>query len=178
MQFHNLRSDGAAYRSDVMNLYHSAFPEEEKKPEELIKALVLKNRMELFAITESNEWIGLLFTQNAEAGTLLDFFAIRPDLRGKGNGGKALDLFCRQLSRRPLILEIEDPDPQADHFSKRLRRKQFYLRHGMRETGIHIVLFAVRYELLCSDPNLTYDHYYRLMEEIHGKEIRKHLHLA
>ena len=52
----------------------------------------------------------------------LEHFCIRPELRNRRYGQKALEVLCR----RPLILEI---DPPVDEIS--IRRKGFYERCGL-----------------------------------------------
>lgn len=175
MVFKNVYEEGACYKDDVLSLYDIAFPEEEKKPVGYIEKLVSENKMSVYAILEENEFAGLVITLTDKKSTILDFFAICPDKRGKGLGGKALKILKEKYKDKPFILEIETIDENADNIRERIRRKNFYLRNGMKETGVIVNMYQVDYELLSFDGKLSFEIYDELMKNIHGDEIKHHL---
>ena len=64
------------------------------------------------------------------------YFAVEEQFRDHGLGGETLLLLRRQLPGLRLIVDIERQDDSAENAALRRRRKQFYLRHGYRETGV------------------------------------------
>ena len=80
---------------------------------------------------------------------LLDYFAVRSDLRGGGIGTQALHALARHYADRldDLILECEHPDEAPDRAVAQ-RRIAFYLRAGACATRIESRVFGVRYNIL------------------------------
>ena len=58
-----------------------------------------------------------------------------------------------------IFLEIETPDKNAENNAQRVSRKAFYLRNGMKESGIHADIYDTDMELLIFDNPVTFDEY-------------------
>ena len=80
---------------------------------------------------------------------LLDYFAVRYDLRGSGVGTAALGLVRDYDAMRvhDLVLECEPPAEAPDPSIAR-RRIGFYLRAGARATALESRVFGTRYAVL------------------------------
>ena len=80
---------------------------------------------------------------------LLDYFAVRYDLRGSGVGTAALGLVRDYDAMRvhDLVLECEHPAEAPDPATAR-RRIGFYLRAGARATALESRVFGTRYAVL------------------------------
>lgn len=104
---------------------------------------------------------------------LLDYFAIAEDYRGQGEGSEALMLLQALYSDKKFFLEIEEPDETAENQKERLRRKAFYLRNGMQETGIRIKLFGVPMEILATDSSLNFEQCAKLYRALYGPMYQK-----
>ena len=83
---------------------------------------------------------------------LLDYFAVREDLRGHGTGSEFLHGMTTGLLRRfeTVLLESEDPDyaETDDEREKMERRLRFYRRNGLMETGVISTVWYVHYRIL------------------------------
>lgn len=142
---------------EMKELYFSRlsddFPPAELKPFSSVErmyndgcyiALALKDNEELVAYA----W----FTapKDTEA-VLLDYFAVKKELRGKGIGSKSLkamkEYFC---FKDAIILETEHIDFYRDEKDRetRIRRKSFYEKNGLVSPGIHTSLFGVDYHIM------------------------------
>lgn len=74
------------------------------------------------------------------------YLAIKEELRGMGYGSKIIkDL----ISKGTVLLSIEKPD-ETETDSK-IKRRNFYLRNGMYDTGYTYVDKGVEYSVLSSD---------------------------
>ncbi len=80
---------------------------------------------------------------------LLDYFAVRKELRGSGIGSQVLGTLAQHYTARldDLILECEHPDEAPDRAIAE-RRIAFYQRAGAAVTALESRVFGVRYRIL------------------------------
>lgn len=160
----------------LKRLYKSAFPRYERKP----FGLVLKNRREgkaeiLAALDENGEFCGLAILHFIDDLMLLAYFAVSPSARGQGIGTELLRLLHERFSDRRFFLEIELPDPKNDPSGIKSRRKDFYLRNGMNETGLFVRLFGVEMEILSFQCAVSFEEYFKLYRSVTGKIVEKNI---
>ncbi len=164
----NLSTAGSLDMKFILDLYMESFPKEERKPFSVIQRKAAMGTMEILVITEGKKRIGLAITASEGDLVLLDYFAISKSCQGRGSGSEALFLLKELYSGKQFFLEIERPDEGAANAGERVRRKNFYLKNGMLETGIHVTLFGVPMELLAARPGLTFGECERLYRELLG----------
>ncbi len=171
----NLKIADKGQISEIKKLYKKAFPIRERKPFFLITKKQNQGSMEILSLNDEG-FVGLGITMMNKDLVLLDYFAIDVDIRGKGYGKDALRLLKNRYEGKRLFLEIEELDKSASNNEERVRRKNFYLRNGLSETGIKVDLFGVNMELLSYDCELTFDEYYDLYKNNMGNFlIRKNV---
>lgn len=142
--------------SFVYNEYMTVdFPDDERKPLRMIREALDEDRYMCYGLFQNEDLIGyafMAFTREKEGRDyLLDYLAIRQDLRDSGYGASLLKLLKETLPCfHCMIVESEDPDHAEDkeEFVTRQRRIQFYLRNGLSDTGAVVWLFGVYYRLL------------------------------
>ena len=61
-------------------------------------------------------------------------------------------------------------DASADNAKERERRKSFYLRNGLKETGVFANVYGTDFELLTPDGELSYEEYTDILYDILGEE--------
>ncbi len=166
---------GSLDKKFILELYLRAFPESERKPFSLIERKAAMGEMEILLIRENGKRAGLAITVLQENLVLLDYFAIAEEFRGQGIGSDALQMLLALYSDTQFYLEIERPDETAPNQAERLRRKSFYLRNGMLDSGICIELFGVEMELLSSRPGLDYAQCELLYRSLIGPMYRKNV---
>ena len=59
MKLMNIADEGMRYKSQLYELYEMAFPEQEKKPLHVMEQLVEDGKMEMLAIVDGDEFVGL-----------------------------------------------------------------------------------------------------------------------
>lgn len=152
----------------VKRTYLESFPKSERKPFGLMKLKAKQGVMELLAVFEKGRPVGLAITVLYRDMVLLDYFAIHRAYRGQNRGSVALALLKERYAGKRLILEIELPDEKAANREERVRRKQFYLKNGMVETGLKVCVFRVPMEVLTDGRPVTYEEYHGIYRETIG----------
>lgn len=162
----------------IKDLYEQAFPAEERKDFSLIikkqEQGVLEN---LMILGDQDEFAGLAITISYDDMTLLDYFAIAPEYRGAGNGTKALALLKERYKGKKFILEIENPNIEAENKEQRIRRKVFYKRNGMNYIPFLVRIAGVEMEVLTVLPGLKYEQYSKIYEYGYSPEIERYVEL-
>lgn len=175
IQFWNVLTEREEYLEAVKALYLTAFPKEEKKPFALMEQLAREGKMEIQAITEDEAFVGLAILMRAGNTALLDYFAIAEEKRCGGYGGRAIRAIQERYSENKLILEIEKEDPQAKNAAERSRRKAFYLKNGLKETGLFANVYRTDFELITPDGALTFEEYVSFLRTILGEEAMERI---
>lgn len=148
--------------------YLESFPKSERKPFGLMKLKAGQKVMELLVILEKGQPVGFAITVLHRDMVLLDYFAVHRTCRGQHYGSSALSLLKERYQGKRLILEIELPDEDAPNQEERIRRKQFYLKNGMVETGLKVCVFQVPMEVLTDGETVTYREYHEIYRETIG----------
>lgn len=161
----------------VEALYQAAFPENEKKPFSLMLEGRKKGQFEILHIEEEGRFCGLAIMMLYGNMALLDYFAIDPDCRNSGLGGRALRMLQERFAGKKFLLEIESTEGLEDRgelpegisreeAEKRLRRKAFYRRLDMEAMDFRVLLFGVEMELLVYRDRVGFEEYHGMLEHI------------
>ncbi len=161
----------------IARLYYTAFPRGERKPLSMIRRRQKENRTDVWYFTENGKFIGIGTTVNdpEENMILLDYFAITRKSRSKGCGTRILPMILSQYPGRKVFGEIEIADEGTENYDQRIRRKQFYLRNGMRALDIYVDLFGVEMEILTSGCDLTIEEYLEFYRKNIGEFALDHV---
>ena len=152
-------------------MYESAFPPVEKKPFERMVRLAEEGKMEILAIADGDVFVGLIIFMLTDTSALVDYFAIAKEMRCGGYGGKVIQAVQKYYRDKKLVLEIEKEDPDAPNAVDRKRRKTFYLKNGLKETGLFVNVYHTDFEILSLDGMLTFEEYVSLLTTVLGEEI-------
>ena len=170
----NLRLANAVenYLEKIEALYYHAFPEEERKPFAMLLEKEKQNNVEILAVTTvDGEFLGEAITAMYEDMVLLDYFAMAPECRGKGNGSLVLKGLQERYGEKRFFLEIERTGVPAPNAEQRIRRKKFYLSNDMKLTECYVEVRGVEMEILTHDCSIEFEEYCSLYKNIYGKEI-------
>ncbi len=172
MKLMNIVDEGAQYKWQLYDLYDRAFPEQEKKPLPVMERLVADGKMEMLAMVDEDAFVGLAINLiDAEQNrALLDYYAIAPEKQNGGYGSKGLEVLLERFKGHKYIFEIETQDEKAENAEDRKRRKAFYLRNGLKETGLFVNVYDTDFELLTPDGELTFWEYVDFLREVMYEE--------
>ncbi|MGI6260741.1 MAG: GNAT family N-acetyltransferase [Acutalibacteraceae bacterium] len=132
------------------------FPADEVKPLGRILQMLHNGIYFAFGLFEDDVLRGYAFFVKSGNGkaALLDYFAVLRGKRGGGIGSRFLALLRCELQNLDMVLlesEAIDAAENEEETTIRTRRIAFYLRNGVRKTGVRSVVFGVEYEILCMD---------------------------
>lgn len=167
-----------AKKSDIPGLfllYRSAFPPYERKPFGKILRMAKEGRADLWTIRRNGKFAGLAATVNSPNIVLLDYFAVKKSLRGKGVGSAALRELEQCYADRGFFVEIESTYEQAANQAQRESRKRFYESCGMIPMGTEADLFGVRMELLGVRCHLDLEEYRSFYRENYSPWAAQHI---
>lgn len=157
----------------LKKLYIGAFPANERAPFWLMRRNAKKGRGEMLAAYDNNELVGMAYIIGDTDLGYLFYFAILPELRGKGYGSKILSLLRERYRTGRLFLAREQLDKSADNYSQRVRRHEFYLRNGFTDLNATIREASVVYDVMITTGKVTPQEYTDLMLSWAGKLICK-----
>jgi GNAT superfamily N-acetyltransferase len=155
---------------EVYALYDYSFSKEEKIPAANLKRAMEKGAV-LNVFNESWRFIGFTFSFIDGDKMFLVYFATKPELRGKGFGSQILDEMRYMYPDKRIFLVTEIKDPEAPDYDLRVRRQNYYLRNGCKETGIRVLSDDVWFDTMFVKGELTEQEMVdtiRLYEDIHN----------
>ena len=128
------------------------FPDDERKPLSRIEKSLEKGQYLCYGIKDGSGIAAYAFFVVIENLYLLDYFAVRKDLRGTGVGSRFLkELYGNQFRNVSCVLvEVDDPAYADSEEEKEIRERRlsFYLKNGLRDTGARCRAFGVHFLIL------------------------------
>ena len=159
---------------NIYKLYLKAFPKNERKPFPFILLKQWRGTTEILSIKNSTgDFSGLAIAAIHNDLVLLAYFAVSSTQRGEGIGSKALQLLKERYADKKLFLEIENTDTDAPNIEERKKRKNFYLKNGMKEMPFIINFFGTEMEIMTYNSDITFDEYHSVYKKEFGKYISR-----
>ena len=152
---------------EIAELHITAFPKSVGKPFKMLTDMFERGKAQLCKIMFENEFSGFFYLYFYKDFALIDYFAVKPEMRSKGLGAKSLGLLAEKYSDKKIFLEIED------HNSGEIqnRRKQFYERCGLCLNGLKVSLFGVDMEIMTLNTSVTFEDYMDLYSDMKDRSF-------
>ena len=127
--FHHISFNTDSHFSAVVALYKSAFPPEQRRSlGELEHEMMTSEQFRVNALLANDEFVGFFNYWQFDTFYFVEHFAIKPELRGKKIGSKALNTFKESIVL-PIIIEVDMPTTVTA-----ARRIEFY-----EKAGFHVI---------------------------------------
>ena len=128
------------------------FPGNELKSLAMIEKVFREGRYLCYGVREGADILAYAFFVLTEDLYMLDYFAVKKDLRGSGIGSG----FLKELNSRCLreaacvLVEVDDPFFVGNDKEKKIceRRRAFYLGNGLLDTGARARTFGADFLIL------------------------------
>ena len=127
MKLMNIADEGAQYKWQLYDLYDKAFPEQEKKPLQVMEQLVADGKMEMLVLVDEDEFAGLAINliDEEQNRALLDYYAIVPEKRNGGYGSKGLEVLLERFKNYKYIFSHQRKENR--NFSQKAYKTQKHL---------------------------------------------------
>ena len=168
------------FKKDVYSYYLEIFPEDERKPLELLQSSYEKHYTRIIEILYKNEIIGFMILNKVKdkGYAVLDYLAILPQYRNNKFGTKALQILLEQERENSgIFIEIEKVGlgKNIEENLLREKRKNFYEKIGFKKLNFDLFLFDVIYtpylfSNIKDDESMIIDEILNIYESISGKE--------
>lgn len=156
-----------AEKASMIN--REAFPPLEYISLEELFSISEKGDGEVLGFYHEEELTGFAWTIRNARSAYIFFLAIDARYRGQGYGTQSVNALFRYYSEKQVVLDFEIPDPAAENYEQRIRRKAFYLRCGFHETGRFTMLRGERFEVVCNGGPLDTDSFSEIVKLIHER---------
>ena len=137
----------------IKQLYETAFPVEEQIPWDDLLRLIGEMGLDFTAYYEGEDFVGFTIVYPRPSFSWFWYFAVRPELRGKGYGQQILIMVIGHYRGQSLVMDIESTRQEsAENREIRRRRHDFYLRNGFCETNLFRGWSGIEYTILQMGP--------------------------
>lgn len=168
------------FKKEIYQYYLGIFPEEERKPLELLQSSYDRQYTKIIKILNKDKIIGFMILNRVKdkGYAVLDYLAILSPYRNSGFGTKALQLLLNQEKENSgIFVEIEKVGlgENVKENIEREKRKNFYEKLGFKKLNFDIFLFDVVYtpylfSNINVDENIIIDEVLNIYESISGKD--------
>ena len=156
--------------AEVQTCFEKTFPPEERPPFEMTISWDNSSFME---IRWNGQFVGLVDVVECRDLLYVFFLAVEESFQDQGIGSQILtDLKVRYRGKR-LFLLADEIDPKYPDIETRKRRFAFYARNGFKPSGVFILEFGVRYEMLIENDPVTKNEFVETMTFLIGEENAK-----
>lgn len=153
----------------IKNLYHKAFPKNERMPFWFLLWKTRQNNVEFLGLYDDVGFVGFVYLIHDKDITFIFYLAICENMRSKNYGTKTLELLkCRYVGNR-IVLNVESPCVKSKNQHQREKRKNFYLKNGFFQTHFNLLEANETYEVLANNKEITIEEYHNLMKTYIGK---------
>ncbi len=114
---------------EFKKLYYESFPECERVEfEGLFSGVFVGSK--LIGQYDNGKLVGMMHIIMKPEFIHLNYFAVKPECRGRGYGSKCLTWLKRKYGM-PIVVDVEELDPTSDNNEVRIKRQHFYMKNGM-----------------------------------------------
>ena len=164
-----LTENGSAERIETIHLlYESAFPPDERMPFERVLQKRDAGVMRLLSVeSENGEFLGFAnITLCLDDVLALNYFAILPEMQGRGYGTDVIKELKKRYSERSIVIDIEDDAVECDNAEQRKRRRCFYERLGFFAMPYRLSIFGVPSLIMSSGRAYSLEQYKEIFAEV------------
>lgn len=138
------------FKDKIYPEYLKLFPASERKSYKQLEASFKKEILQIIELTNGENFVGFILANSLDKTGYLqvDYFAILPELQGRGYGTQAIEKL-KQMSNKykGIFIEVEKLGLGEDKKENDLRQRriEFYKKQGFIELSCDFILYKVVY---------------------------------
>lgn len=149
-----LRLSLKEYRQ-VKQLYMRAFPKYEREPWLWLRLKSKYQRADFMVFYNHNQFVGFTYVIHSHGMHYILYLAVNDQVRSRGYGTRIINEIRQRYPQDSLVLDIEQPNPQAANNQQRLRRMRFYKRNGFFPTPKLFKEEQVTFQVLATNKQIN-----------------------
>jgi len=150
----------------VNKLALEAFPPEEYLAPSKIIGISEECSLNFLAVYDECRFIGFIVVKLYKTMSYLFFLAVDKNFRGQGCGSKIIQKLKELYPDYNQVVDFEMVDEKAENYEQRVKRKNFYLKNGYKETGQFLSYLNVDYEIMSMEGNFDLNMFKELLASI------------
>jgi len=162
---------------EIKELILRSFPENEQFPMWLLRLLAIRKFVDFHAYYDGDSFCGISYTVSSKSLVFVLYLAVNDKIRSKGYGSAILQYIKSEFSGKTIVLNIEPLDVNADNYTQRIKRFEFYLKNGFVDTKYCIVDNGDDYQILATTDNLSVEEYKSALKKLslgfYAPQVRK-----
>ena len=151
--------------NEIISIYHSSFPEDERLPVWLINLFSMRKKVYFLAFFDASKFLGFSDIFQDEEQSFVLYLATDPSLRSEGYGSKILAWIKENSPSHNIALNIETVDKKFDNYEQRLKRLHFYQKNEYFDTQLRISEEGNSYSILANSAQFSKEKYSRLIKQ-------------
>lgn len=135
----------------IVQLMRESFPKEQLVPLWQLRLLAkIKPGNKFTAYYDGEELAGVSFSVENRTTVFVLYLTVSTKIRSQGYGSRIIQQLISEAGSRSVVLDIEEENILAANAEQRVKRKQFYHKHGFRSTGYALQEGTERFEILAT----------------------------
>lgn len=120
----------------------------------LLLLLAQRKGVDFEAYYNDGSFYGFSYVVENDDLVFILYLAVNDEVRSRGYGSRILECVRDKAGERPIVLDIEPLDPNAENYEQRKRRLAFYEKNGYFNTGLILREGKEKYSILSTVENL------------------------
>lgn len=137
----------------IEEMYENSFIEREKFPFTVLVSASNKDGITFQSIYNDENLIGMLFTIQDGKILFVLYLLINSEYQNEGYGGQVMDMLHEKYRNYDIILNIEAVQEGLPNSEARLKRQEFFTKHGLNKMNLYFIDKDMAYEIMCTNIN-------------------------
>lgn len=120
----------------------------------LLLLLARRKGVNFEAYYDDDSFCGFSYVVENDDLVFILYLAVNDEIRSRGYGSRILEYVKAKAGERPIVLDIEPLDPNAENYEQRKRRLAFYEKNGYFNTGLILRESKEKYSILATVEDL------------------------
>ncbi|MCL2630613.1 MAG: GNAT family N-acetyltransferase [Firmicutes bacterium] len=155
----------------IKKMLKTDFPPAEQAPRVILMNKAKKSYTDFLAYYDNGIFVGFTYLITNKDITYLLYFAVCEDLRSKGYGAVILNYLHEKFKHNRIFLNIEEVKDGAPNPEQRIRRRNFYIKHGYESFNSFMSVRGESYEVLTYGGNVAVSEQKSIFKLLAGKAL-------